>query len=48
MFDSFAEFLRGLVVSLLLALVLLLALPGAKAGPDTSRAQGGGMVIPDH
>ncbi len=35
MFDSFAELLRGLVISLLIALVLLLALPGAKAGPQT-------------
>lgn len=33
MVDSFADFLRGVIVSLLLVLVLLLALPGAEAGP---------------
>ena len=33
MFDTFAELLRGLAISLLIALVLLLALPGAKADP---------------
>lgn len=33
MYCSFAEFLRGVIVSLLLALVLLLTLPGAEAAP---------------
>jgi hypothetical protein len=33
MFDSFAELLRGLLVTFLIVLVLLLALPGAKADP---------------
>jgi len=45
MFDAFAELLRGLAISLLIALVLLLALPGAKAGPHPAAAFGPGAVL---
>jgi hypothetical protein len=46
MFDSIAELLRGLAFSLLIALVLLLALPGAKAGSQPVIAPGAGMSVP--
>jgi hypothetical protein len=45
MFDSFAELLRGLAISLLIALVLLLALPGAKAGPQPVAAHGAAIAL---
>jgi len=48
MFDTFAELLRGLAIGLLIALVLLLALPGAKAGPHSVSVQSVGAVIPAH
>ena len=50
MFDAFAELLRGLIFSLLIALVLLLALPGAKAGPQQRAvaAHDAGMTGPAH
>jgi hypothetical protein len=48
MFDTFAELLRGLAISLLIALVLLLALPGAKAGPYPAAAFGPSALAPGH
>jgi len=48
MFDSIADLLRGLAFSLLIALVLLLALPGAKAGPQPAIAPGAGMPAPGY
>ena len=48
MFDTFAELLRGLAIGLLIALVLLLALPGSKAGPHSVPAHDAGSVIPAH
>jgi hypothetical protein len=48
MFDSIAELLRGFAFSLLIALVLLLALPGAKAGPQPATAPGAGVSVPEN
>ena len=46
MLVSFAELLRGVIVSLLLALILLLALPGADAGSPTATDGGWTDVAP--